>query len=89
MEAASAVDGFGAGRLSSLLTELLTTQSAAEPRVRRLVLLIERSCREGARVKDYYRLLLSLFLSLRTLFLPVVLCHLCQSHSVCLRQRSH
>lgn len=43
MEAASAVDGFGAGRLSSLLTELLATHSTAEPSVRRLVLLIERS----------------------------------------------
>lgn len=46
VEAASAVDGFGAGRLSSLLPELLSTQSAAEPSVRRLVLFIERGCRE-------------------------------------------
>lgn len=46
VEAASAVDSFGAGRLSSLLTELVSTQSAAETHVRRLVLLIESSCRE-------------------------------------------
>lgn len=46
VEAASAVDGFGARRLSSLLPQLLSTQSAAEPSARRLVLLIERSCRE-------------------------------------------
>lgn len=43
VEASSAVDGFGARRLSALLTELLTAQSAAEARVRCLVLLIERS----------------------------------------------
>lgn len=77
MEAASAVDGFGAGRLNSLLTELLSTQSAAEPRERRLVLLIERSCRE----RDNKALLSSLFLSLHTVFVPVVLYHLCQSPS--------
>lgn len=45
MEAASAVDGLRAGRLGSLLTQLLPTQSTAEPRVRRLVLLIERRCK--------------------------------------------
>ena len=44
VEAASAVDGFGAGRLRSLPAELVSTQTAAEPRTRRLVLLIEGSC---------------------------------------------
>lgn len=44
-EAAPAVDSFGAGRLSSLLTELVAAQSPAEPSVRCLVLLIKRSCR--------------------------------------------
>lgn len=46
VEAAAAVDGFRAGGLHSLPPQLVTTQSAAEPRVRRLVLLIERSCRK-------------------------------------------
>lgn len=54
MEAASAVDGLRAGRLCSLLPQLLPTQSTAEPRVRRLVLLIERRCKRERR-RSYHR----------------------------------
>lgn len=45
VEAASAVNGFGAGGLSSLPTQLLTTHSSTETGVRRLELLIERRWR--------------------------------------------
>ena len=46
VEAPPTVDGFGAGGLGSVLSQLLATQGAAEAGVRRLVLLIERHCRE-------------------------------------------
>lgn len=46
VEAASAVDGFGAGRLGPLPAELVPAQGAAEAQERRLVLLIECSCRQ-------------------------------------------
>lgn len=49
MEAAPAVDGLGARRLRSLLTEFVSTQSAAEPRVCGLVLFIESSCEDRRR----------------------------------------
>lgn len=49
VKAASAVYSFGSWRLSSLLTELLSSHRAAEPRVRRLVLLIEGCCRRNRR----------------------------------------
>lgn len=71
VEAASAVDGFGARRLSSLLTELLAAHGAAEPRVRRLVLLIKRSCqrhRDKSEDRDQYYTYLTAWLIYLTIY---------------------
>lgn len=63
MEAASAVHGFGTWRLNSLLSQLVLTQTAAEPRVRCFVLLIERSCGDSGEVKEKNHFKVITFLS--------------------------
>ena len=56
-EAASAVHGFGAGRLRSLPPQLLPAQGATQARVGRLVLLIERRCRQNKTKRDGHQVL--------------------------------